>query len=375
MRIAFTAQLLGDTASGVERYVRYLLDELDALTAGSHHQIDVYVNASKKDYSWRRLAAKRVAGISHSRLLRIGWEQLVFPAVTGGKYDLVHAPAYIEPLLSKVPVVLTVHDLIALERPELCSWANMLHYRLLLPPSIRRAAHIIAPSNWVRSRILRLFNLPADRVTVIYEGVSDLFRMPVDPRVQRRTIESYGLTGRIILFVGNIEPKKNLTLLLQVFDRLKPRYRDLKLVICGRIRWKSRRFRIALKRLRFSHDVVLTGYLKDEAVRALYGLAEVFVFPSLTEGFGVPPLEAMACGTPVVASNRGALAEILSSAALAVDPADELELESSLRRVLDSIDLKQELREKGLAHSKLFSWQKAALETLEVYDGVLSRSW
>ena len=372
MRVAFNAQLIGDSNSGVENYMLYLLAQMDALLGQSDHSIDVFVRGNQH-CNWNHLNVERIGGPRRSRLCRIGWEQFILPMKLSKEYDLTHAPGYIAPLMSNIPVVLTVHDLIALQHPRLCSRANALYYRLTLPESIMKAARIIVPSGWVKSALLRRFNRLGEKVTVIYEGVNDRFRTRADDRLMARLIRQYQLTDRFLLYVGNIEPKKNLPLLLSVFDRLKSRYRSLKLVICGRIGWKSRRFWKAMKSLTNKKEVILTGYLSDEAVHALYCLAEVFVFPSLTEGFGVPPLEAMACGTPVVTTNCGAVAEVVGAAAMMVPPTDDHELEKALVRVLDSEKLRMELKEKGLAQSAKYSWGQAARKTLRVYEEAMQQ--
>jgi glycosyltransferase involved in cell wall biosynthesis len=367
MRVAFNAQLIGDSNSGVEKYMVYLLAHLDVLLSQSEHRMDVFVRGNQH-CNWNHLNVERVGGPRRSRLCRIAWEQFILPMKLSKAYDLTHAPGYIAPLLSRIPVVLTVHDLIALQHPRLCSPANALYYRLTLPESILKAARIIVPSWWVKSALVRQFNQPQEKVTVIYEGVSDRFRTRADDRLKARLIRQYQLTDRFILYVGNVEPKKNLPLLLRVFDRLKSRYRSLKLVICGRIRWKSRPFWKVMKSLTHQKEVILTGYLSDEEVHALYCLAEVFVFPSLTEGFGVPPLEAMACGTPVITADCGAVAEVVGAGAVLIPPTDGHELEKALVRVLDSETLRMELRAKGMSQSAKYSWRQAALKTLQVYN-------
>jgi glycosyltransferase involved in cell wall biosynthesis len=373
MRVAFNAQLIGDSNSGVEKYMLYLLAHLDALLSQSEHRMDVFVRGNQR-CNWDHLNVERVGGPRRSRLYRIGWEQFVLPMKLSKAYDLAHAPGYIAPLLSRIPVVLTVHDLIALQHPRLCSRANALYYRLTLPQSIMKAARIIVPSKWVKSALLRQFNQPEEKVTVIYEGVSDRFRARPDDRLKARLTRQYQLTDRFILYVGNVEPKKNLPLLLRVFDRLKSKYRSLKLVICGRISWKSRPFWKAMKSLTHQKEVILTGYLSDEAVHALYCMAEAFVFPSLTEGFGVPPLEAMACGAPVITTDCGAVAEIAGAGAILIPPTDGHELEKALVRVLDSEALRMELKAKGLAQSAKYSWKQAAMKTLQVYKAALQQA-
>jgi glycosyltransferase involved in cell wall biosynthesis len=369
VRVAFDAQLLGKTNTGVGKYIEYLLAALDSPGLGPRHEIHVFLNGhDPAGVRWHALTRKEVRWAGSSRLLRIAWEQCVFPLAIRGGYELVHAPAYVGPVLGRVPLVVTVHDLFALTHPDLCSRANTLHYRLLLPATVTRSAHVIVPSQWVRQQVLQHFGLTPGRVSVVPEGINERLWSAPGPGLMDSLARCWGLRGRTLLFVGNIEPKKNLVALLQVFDRLRASHRDLRLVICGGLRWRSRRFLQTLRSLRCRSDVVLTGYLPDEHVHALYHLAELFVFPSLTEGFGVPPLEAMASGTPVVASNGGALGEVLGSAALLVDPGQPRDLEQAILRVMSSRDLREDLRGRGLTHSRQFDWRRAAGETLAVYE-------
>jgi glycosyltransferase involved in cell wall biosynthesis len=368
MKVAINAILVNDQSSGVGNYIRGLADGLDRTFTPGIAKIDVFKRSDVECGSgWRRLQYRTVHLAASARIVRIGWEQCILPRELARSYDVLHAPAYVAPIASPIPTVLTVHDTIALEQPDLCSHANRWHYQLLMPASLRRAAAIIVPTEWVRARVIH--NLPdtAKKIVVIHEGVGDLFRSAPEDCQTADIKRELRLSGRTVLFVGNIEPKKNLGNLLAAFGRLREQFPDVQLVLAGRTGWKVQSLLRNLRARRGAGGVVTTGYISTERLRALYRAADVFAFPSTVEGFGVPPLEAMASGTPVVTSTAGAVAEVVGDAALKVDPFDVDGWARALGSVLENSNLRCELRERGLARSRKFSWDVAARQTFEVY--------
>ena len=294
-----------------------------------------------------------------ARLRRIIWQQLQLPRVLArGKYDVFHAPTYIAPLLCKTPLVLTVYDLIALDKPGFATRSNRLHYGALLAPSMRRARRIIAPSPLVRDAILRHGFAAENRVRVIAPGVEAAF-FRADDEAKNWVRARYRLPEKYLLFVGNFEPKKNLEMLLRVL-------RDVPdappLVLAGGSRaWKNE-----ARVLANNSRVRNIGYVARRELPALYAACEAFVFPSLAEGFGLPVLEALASGAPTLASTRVPIPG-LENAALLCNPDDARDLSSQLRRVLSDETLRAELRAAGLELARTFSWRRAARETLQLY--------
>jgi glycosyltransferase involved in cell wall biosynthesis len=205
---------------------------------------------------------------------------------------------------------------------------------------------------------------------VVYEGVNVGYR-PLNAGEAADTAAGHGLPAGYILFLGSVEKRKNVHGLLQAYARLRQMGEQRPLVIVG-LRRSSAAIEQPLRELDLHPHVIFTGYLPDQDLPAIYSAADLFVFPSLYEGFGLPPLEAMACGTPVVCSHAGSLPEVVGDAAITVDPHDIEGLAEAMRRVLDDQVLRQELREKGLARARLFSWEKAARQTIEVYQQVLN---
>jgi glycosyltransferase involved in cell wall biosynthesis len=289
----------------------------------------------------------------------------LFPGV-----DLLHSTDHLLPPLRRVRTVFTVHDLIFLFFPEYHLPLNRWYLTLMMPRFIRRADAVITVSECSRRDLVRLYCLDQARIHVIYEGIDDRFRPVEDPEVLATVRRRYGLPDGFILYVGTIEPRKNLTTLLEAYQTLKGQGLESKLVIVGKKGWLYQDFFRRLRDLGLKGQVIFPGYVPDDDLPAIYSAAQVFAFPSLYEGFGLPVLEAMACGTPVVCSNTSSLPEVAGQAALTIDPRRPQELAQALQRVLEDAALRAELKGKGLAQAARFSWERAARETLRVYESV-----
>ncbi len=287
--------------------------------------------------------------------------------------DLVHDPTGVTPFLfggGRARTVVTVHDVFAWSCPGTSTLLDTLIYRHWLPRVLPRVDTVITDSQASKADIVRFLGIPAARVRVIYVGVSAAFR-PASQSEIAVVRSSYGLSDRYILFVGSVEKRKNLRGLLRAYACLRRMEETCPLVVAGVRRRKYTAIMETLWELDLEKHVIFTGYVPDADLPALYSGADLFVFPSLYEGFGLPPLEAMACGTPVVCSNAASLPEVVGDAAITVDPYDVEGLAEAMRRVLTDANLRQELREKGLQRAKQFTWERAARETIAVYQKVL----
>jgi glycosyltransferase involved in cell wall biosynthesis len=308
-------------------------------------------------YRWRLTTALRhFLGLSMDRFF------------TG--VDLFHATEHLLPRFSSVRTVFTLHDLIFLFHPETHKPMNRWFLTLMMPRFLRAADAVIAVSECTKRDAIRFYRIPEEKITVIYEGVNPRFR-PASPEAIAAVRARYGLPERFILYVGTIEPRKNLTTLLEAFHHLLATY-DLRLVIVGKKGWLYERFFRRLRELGLENRVLFTGYVPDEDLPAIYSAADLFVFPSLYEGFGLPVLEAMACGTPVICSNTSSLPEVAGDAALLVDPTDARALTGAMEQVLTNERLWATLRAKGMERARGFTWEKAAYRTWEVYQQVIS---
>ncbi len=282
--------------------------------------------------------------------------------------DLFHATEHLLPPFRHIRTVLTVHDLIYILFPEYHLPMNYHFLRLMMPRFARRAGAIIAISECTRWDLVRLWQIPEEKIHVIHEGIDARFRPPAGSHTAARVRASYGLPDRFALYVGTIEPRKNLPALLDAWQRLRS---PCPLVIAGKKGWLYEETFARVEALGLSDRVIFTGFVPDKDLPALYGAADVFVFPSLYEGFGLPVLEAMACGTPVVTTTGGSLPEVAGDAALLVDPTDVDALTDALGHLLHDRALRDECRERGLARARAFTWERTARETRDVYRRLL----
>jgi len=361
VRIAIDGLLVNRGETGVENAI---LELARALAAGGQEEYRLFLRADSPlpDITGPRFLTRRCRLPARSRLLRILYQQTVLPwRVRAAACDLLHAPGYVAPLVAGAPAVLTVYDLIALRFPQWCKRSNALNYRLQMPLSIRRARRIIVPSQSTRHDLVGRFPGAAGKVRVIPLGVAARFRPCTEPAQRQAVRERYALPPRFILFLGHNEPKKNLPGIVAGFCGLRKRSAaEVRLVIAGARGWGCGAVEGQLRESGLAAAVHRVGYVPPEDLPCLYGLAEVFVFPSLYEGFGLPPLEAMACGTPVVASDRGALPEVLGNAAIQVDPEDPAALAAALQAVLGDPARRGQMVEKGLRQAARFPWEQTA---------------
>ena len=301
---------------------------------------------------------------------RILWQQAVAPvAARRMKLDLYHAPGYVVSPRFQVPTVVTVYDTIALEFPQFTTPANAAYYRWAIPRGVRSAAKVVVPSEFVRSRLTGLLAIPPEKVVMVPLGISPSFRpLDCDEVAERLGGLPFRLPRSFALVVGNIDKKKDLPMLLRGYSHCRARKRDrMKLVIAGRPGNDRRRVLETIRDEGIEEDVLLMGYRTEEELAALYNAAEVFLYPSHMEGFGLPPLEAMACETPAIASGAGAIPEVLGDAAILVDSQDPQDWSEAVERVLGDRDVRSRLVRDGRQRSALYTWDRAAERILEVY--------
>jgi glycosyltransferase involved in cell wall biosynthesis len=299
------------------------------------------------------------------QLARVGLDHLLPGA------ELFHATEHLLLPLRSIPTILTVHDLIYRHLPAHHKRLNRWYLNLTMPLYCRRATHVVAVSECARRDLITAYRLPAEKTTVVYEAADPRF-YPQPPERVSAVRSRYGLPGRYLLFVGTIEPRKNLARLLEAFETIHEEGLSDGLVIVGRRGWLYGDFFARLEQSPVRDAVIFPGYVPDEDLPAIYSGAQALAFPSLYEGFGLPVLEAMACGIPVVTSNSSSLPEVGGTAALYVDPRDVEALREAVRRVLCDAALREQLQVQGLAQAAQFSWDRAAAQTEAVYEAVLT---
>jgi glycosyltransferase involved in cell wall biosynthesis len=285
--------------------------------------------------------------------------------------DLIHFPTFPPPLTCFRPTVWTIHDATPWIHPKTMSLKGKLYFGSLGSLTARMSRAIITVSNESKRNIVQSLHISEQKVRVIYEGVSKVFRRVEDASVLKSIRQRYGLPDQFLLTVGTLEPRKNLPFLIKVFFRLREILPRLGLVVVGRKGWKTGSIDKLLAET--GNDVVVTGFVPRSDLVGLYSLASAFVQASVYEGFGFPPLEAMACGCPVVVSNRGSLPEVAGGAGLLLE-LDNVDLwVKSLHSLLGNPSVAQALVGKGLLHAKKFCWRSAAKDTLDLYSRVAAR--
>jgi glycosyltransferase involved in cell wall biosynthesis len=365
MRVGYNAMLLGNYFSGVEVTISTLGENL---SYGLANDLHIFLNEHiQEDFSFPNTTCHTVKLPCRCRTPRILWEHLVLPKkVKKLKCDILHCPGYIAPYNVSCPTVVTVHDIIALTRPELCKLSNHLYYRMMLGRSVKQASQIIVPSNFVKKGLVKLFDINPEKINVIPFAPAEVFEKVDDADLLKQVRETYNLPEKFILFLANHEPKKNVAGVIKAFAEFRKMVKGYKLVLAGRAAWgpKSRKL---IYDLAIEKDIIHPGYIPIADLLALYSLADIFLFPSLDEGFGIPILEAMACGVPVVCSDRGALPETAAGAAVSVPPLDTKGIAEALANFATDSSKRKDFIKKGFKRVSELSWEKTTNATLDVY--------
>lgn len=294
-----------------------------------------------------------------------------------GSVDVFHAPDFVGPWLVQTPLVITVHDLTPWLYPETRTWSNLLFYRIAFPASARRARRIITDSEAIHDDLCKWWPELEEKAVVVHLAPNASYKPEADQDAFRAIQLRLGLPDLYILSVGTLEPRKNYPLLLEAFAALarhELEWNGIKLVIVGKKGWRYDEVFVAMRQLGLDERVILTDSLTDEELCQLYIHCLVFVLPSFYEGFGLPVLEAMACGAPVIISTAAALVEVAGDAAIAVDPHCAEDLVAALRAVVQDSNKRKHLRRCGLERVRSFSWERSAHETWRVYEEAV-QSW
>lgn len=353
-------------SAGINWYIYNLLHHLPEVAS----DIQYTVFTSERRYTAASGIHLQVSRLPTGRPpVRILWEQALQPwAVHRAKLDLLHGPAFVGPLVSACPLVVTVHDLSFLFFPQSFRTLNRSYLRLFTRLSVRRAQRVLAVSESTKRDLVQYYGLSPAKVDVVYNGVNSAFRpLPADQVAAFR--HQTGLPDRFMLFVGTLEPRKNVVRLIEAYARL-PRERP-PLVLIGGKGWLYEQIFARVEALNLSDQVHFAGYVLAEDLPLWYNAADLFVYPSLYEGFGLPPLEAMACGTAVITSTASSLPEVVGKAGQTVDPTDIQALATAMEQVLAARDLREQMQAEGLARAREFSWEKTAQRTVGSYRRAL----
>ncbi|RME66112.1 MAG: glycosyltransferase family 1 protein [Caldilineae bacterium] len=371
MRIGIDARLTYHQNAGISRYTIHLLNELTALDRTNEYLVFQHRKHKRPLVEAPNFRRVTLYAPVHTRL-----EQAMLVAeLAFHQLDLIHSTDFIPPLYSRTPAVITVHDLGFLRWPHFLTKDHARYYSQI-DRGVRRARHIIVPSQSTKNDVVAQLGAPEGKISVIYEAAAPRYHPRPLEETRAAITRKYGLPERYILFVSTIEPRKNIGGLLRAYHHLRRKYNvtDTGLVLVGKRGWLYEKIFETVEELGLQDSTFFVGRVPDEDLAQLYVGARCHVHPAFYEGFGLPPLEAMASGTPTVVSNTSSLPEVVGDAALLVDPYDWEEMAVAIHRLLTDDHLHAELRAKGLQRAAVFSWTRAASETLDVYRRVVEET-
>ena len=374
MHIAIDAHSVGAGLGGNETYAVNLIEALAEIDSVNRYTLYVTKKEAIQRFErrWPNVSLRRT--LPHTPLVRIPLTLTV--ELRRRPVDLLHVQ-YTSPPFTPCPVVNTIHDLSFEHLPETFNKRSLRQMRLTIRNSARTAAHIITASNFSRDDIVKTYKVKPERVTVTPLAPSSSFKPVHDAVRVEQVLGRYGIAGDYILTVGSIQPRKNLPRLINAYAKLfrERRFENLpRLVVAGKRAWLYRETLAAASSTTVRDQIIFTGYVPDEDLSVLYSAAKCFIYPSFFEGFGLPPLEAMRCGTPTITGDQTCLPEVVGDGALLVNPFDEQSILEGIVNVLCDDRLRAQLREKGIKRAGSFDWKKTAQQTLEVYERVYEES-
>lgn len=370
MHIGIDAHAIGAQQGGNETYIRNLITALAALD--HQNQYTLYLSAAPAAEAWRNRYANFDVRLLPPPTPLVRVPLALALELRRRPVDVLHVQ-YTAPPFCPAPFVTTIHDLAFEHLPETFTRRGKAQLRLTVRRTARHAAHILTVSEFSRQDIINTYHLPPDKITVTHNGCEAQFTpQPTSEREAETIKQKFGIARDYLLAVGSLQPRKNLVRLLQAYAMLRTQQPgfQLQLVIVGRQLWLYKEVLREIKQQNFAADVIVTGYASDEDLPALYRSAVALVYPSLFEGFGLPPLEAMACGTPVITSNSSSLPEVVGNAALLVNPYEEADIAQAIWKLTNNTKLRTQLRQAGIQQAKQFTWHAAAEKTLAIYRAI-----
>lgn len=367
MRIAIDAHAIGEKLTGNETYISNIIEQIAGKDNG--HEIILFFTRPEAEAAWRN----RYENIK-TRLLRpanpVIRIPVVMPLLTRALHaDLLHVQ-YAGPPIIGTPLVTSVHDIAYEHYPEFFTRKEVIQFKLTIPTTARKAVKVLTLSEFCKRDIAERYSIPEDKIVVTYAGVDERFQPSNGSNGNKKVKKKYGIEGRYILTVGNLQPRKNLVRLMAAYSLLRKARPDIdhKLVIVGKKAWKFSPILASANKSSWSDDIILTGYVDDSDLPDLYRGADVMVYPSVFEGFGLPPLEAMACGTPVIVANRTSLPEVVGDDGILINPYDTEEMTAAMASLLLNKDVRELYGRKGVERAKRFSWANVANTCMEAYQ-------
>jgi glycosyltransferase involved in cell wall biosynthesis len=364
MRIAIDASTIS-TQGGPRTYVLGLLDALLRVD----HENDYIIFYNDPIHLGRFPQAKEIILPGKSPLARLWREHVLLPlACHREKVDLLHCPKSAIPYFVPCPTIVTLHDLIPLRHPETEKFVARVYWNIQIPIAARKSSFIITDSEYARQEIIEDFKVPPARIKALMLGFNPAMLEKREPAGAAVVRGKYSLPAGYILYVGTIQPRKNIDTLIEAYARLGSDRKDLpKMVIVGRKGWLYDKLFARIAELGLTDEIIFTGFVPDEELPYIYDGAKLFAYLSFFEGFGLPPLEAMACGVPVITSDTTSLPEVVADAGITVAPEDTAAVAAAISKLLDNPAYAALIGKRGRERAELFSWEAAARETLEIY--------
>lgn len=368
MRIAIDAHSVGTGLGGNESYATNLIEALAEIDAVNQYTLYVTQFKAVERFGdrWPNFTVRTT--LPHTPLLRI--PLTLSRELRRNPVDVLHVQ-FTSPPLAPCPVVVSIHDLSFEHLPETFKRRSKIQLRLTVRRSARKASQVIALSEHGRTDLIETYGLSPEKVSVIPLAAPALFAPVTDAHELQRVRQTYGIESDYILSVGSIQPRKNLSRLIVAYSNLRqvrPEGKLPQLVVVGKFAWLYEETLRTVRELGLGKSIVFPGYVPETDLPALYSGALCFVYPSYFEGFGLPPLEAMKCGTPVIVGNRTSLPEVVGDAGVLVDPFDVNDIVAALAQVIGDSNFRSRLSVKGLARARLFDWRETARKTLAVYE-------
>lgn len=377
MRIGIDCRTILDPehgeVAGVGHYTYHLIDKL--LDIDKDNKYVLFFDRRVGDASFfkhKNSEIKFFPFIEYKSFLPVAYSHFLAAAfVSREKLDVFHAPACTIPLTYTKNSVVTIHDMAIYYRPD---WfpKQIFATRVVVPQSIKKARKIIAVSDYTKQDVIKFMKVPEEKVVVVYNGVDSKVRIKKRVNDKKILTEKFGIKRKFIIFIGTIQPRKNVMGLVRAFNKLRGTevFDNYQLVIAGKKGWNYKDIFKSIRELGLTKKVIFTGYVTLEDKKLLLAKASLFVFPSFYEGFGLSILEAQQAGTPVVTSNMTSMLEVAGDGAVLVDPYDIGLISKAIKKILSELEFKSELIRKGYENVKKFSWEKCARETLGIYQDV-----
>lgn len=370
MKIAIDATIIRKENTGTGFYIINLINGLAKIKDGNDYYIFMNNELSKEFFNFENNNFHIINKNFRNRIFRVIWQFFLFPfELKKLKVRVLHSPNYITPLFKLgFKVIVTIHDLTFYLFPEKFTVTKRLLFKYMLPLFIKISDKIIAVSNNTKKDILKFFKISERKVIVTFESYPEYYTYNNDSNDQN-ILTKYGIGSKYLLFVGMIEPRKNILSILKSFKEIDSDL-ELDLVIAGKKGWYYKEIELYLEkllRIGIKNKIIFTGYVSEPELKYLYQNAFIFIYPSIYEGFGIPPLQAMACKVPVITSNLASLPEVVGDAAIMVNPYDINKISEAIRTLYNDLDKRSELVNKGVIQAKKFSLENFAKNTIDVY--------